>query len=172
VDERHRDDFPNNFVGVRRDVTGQREPDRASHFQSVDRGALSLLGRPDSSFPVALFSADRQSVGGGISRVVDYSRHVRVALRRLTSAKKLGGFGRCPHRRCRRAKLRAYQYIPARLQLLCCPDGHAYSDPGWSVSAVRCTCNGRHMCPIVGARHRDHEADRGLPGGDSTASPF
>ena len=121
MDERRRDDFPNNFVGVRRDVTGQREPDRASHFQSVDRGALSLLGRPDSSFPVALFSADRQSVGGGISRVVDYSRHVRVALRRLTSAKKLGGFGRCPHRRCRRAKLRAYQYIPARLQLLVLP---------------------------------------------------
>ena len=27
----------------------------------------------------------------------------------------------------------------------CCPDGHAYSDPGWSVSSVWCTCNGRHM---------------------------
>jgi hypothetical protein len=25
------------------------------------------------------------------------------------------------------------------------PDGHAYSDPGWSVSSVWCTCNGRHM---------------------------
>ncbi len=27
----------------------------------------------------------------------------------------------------------------------CCPDGHAYSDPGWSVSSVWCTCNDRHM---------------------------
>jgi hypothetical protein len=32
----------------------------------------------------------------------------------------------------------------------CCPDGHAYTDPGWSVSSVWCTCNGRQMawrCP-------------------------
>jgi hypothetical protein len=27
----------------------------------------------------------------------------------------------------------------------CCPDGHAYSDRGWSVSAVWCACNDRHM---------------------------
>jgi hypothetical protein len=27
----------------------------------------------------------------------------------------------------------------------CCPDGHEYSDGGWSVSSVWCTCNGRHM---------------------------
>ena len=27
----------------------------------------------------------------------------------------------------------------------CCPDGHDYSDGGWSVSSVWCTCNGRHM---------------------------
>ena len=27
----------------------------------------------------------------------------------------------------------------------CCPDGHEYSDDGWSVSSVWCTCNGRHM---------------------------
>jgi hypothetical protein len=27
----------------------------------------------------------------------------------------------------------------------CCPDGHNYGDDGWSVSSVRCTCNGRHM---------------------------
>jgi hypothetical protein len=27
----------------------------------------------------------------------------------------------------------------------CCPDGHDYSDGGWSVSAVRCSCNARHM---------------------------
>ena len=27
----------------------------------------------------------------------------------------------------------------------CCPDGHDYSDPGWSVSSVWCTCNDRHM---------------------------
>jgi hypothetical protein len=27
----------------------------------------------------------------------------------------------------------------------CCPDGHDYSDDGWSVSSVWCTCNGRHM---------------------------
>jgi hypothetical protein len=26
-----------------------------------------------------------------------------------------------------------------------CPDGHDYNDPGWSVSSVWCTCNGRHM---------------------------
>jgi hypothetical protein len=26
-----------------------------------------------------------------------------------------------------------------------CPDGHSYTDPGWSVSSVWCTCNGRHM---------------------------
>jgi hypothetical protein len=26
----------------------------------------------------------------------------------------------------------------------CCPDGHDYSDPGWAVSAVWCTCNSRH----------------------------
>lgn len=25
-----------------------------------------------------------------------------------------------------------------------CPDGHSYSDGGWSVSSVWCTCNGRH----------------------------
>ena len=31
------------------------------------------------------------------------------------------------------------------VQPTCCPDGHDYSDPGWSVSAVWCTCNGRHM---------------------------
>jgi hypothetical protein len=27
----------------------------------------------------------------------------------------------------------------------CCPDGHSYSEDGWSVSSVWCTCNGRHM---------------------------
>lgn len=27
----------------------------------------------------------------------------------------------------------------------CCPDGHYYTEPGWSVSSVWCTCNGRHM---------------------------
>jgi hypothetical protein len=27
----------------------------------------------------------------------------------------------------------------------CCPDGNAYTDPGWSVSAVWCSCNTRHM---------------------------
>jgi hypothetical protein len=27
----------------------------------------------------------------------------------------------------------------------CCPAGHDYGDGGWSVSAVWCTCNTRHM---------------------------
>jgi hypothetical protein len=27
----------------------------------------------------------------------------------------------------------------------CCPAGHAYSDRSWSVSAVWCACNDRHM---------------------------
>jgi hypothetical protein len=27
----------------------------------------------------------------------------------------------------------------------CCPGGHNYRDPGWSVSSVWCTCNDRHM---------------------------
>jgi hypothetical protein len=27
----------------------------------------------------------------------------------------------------------------------CCPDGHSYADPGWSVTSVWCTCNGQHM---------------------------
>jgi hypothetical protein len=27
----------------------------------------------------------------------------------------------------------------------CCPDGHRYGETGWSVSAVWCTCNDRHM---------------------------
>ena len=27
----------------------------------------------------------------------------------------------------------------------CCPDSHPTSDPGWSVSAVWCSCNGRHL---------------------------
>jgi hypothetical protein len=27
----------------------------------------------------------------------------------------------------------------------CCPDGHHYNEPGWSVSSVWCTCNDRHM---------------------------
>jgi hypothetical protein len=27
----------------------------------------------------------------------------------------------------------------------CCLAGHDYGDPGWSVSSVWCTCNGRHM---------------------------
>ena len=27
----------------------------------------------------------------------------------------------------------------------CCPGGHDYSDRGWSVSAVWCTCNGRRL---------------------------
>ena len=26
-----------------------------------------------------------------------------------------------------------------------CPAGHDYDEPGWSVSSVWCTCNGRHM---------------------------
>jgi hypothetical protein len=32
----------------------------------------------------------------------------------------------------------------------CCPDSHAYGDPGWSVSAVWCTCSGQYMaCQMV-----------------------
>ena len=27
----------------------------------------------------------------------------------------------------------------------CCPDGHRYGETGWSVSAVWCSCNDRHM---------------------------
>ena len=27
----------------------------------------------------------------------------------------------------------------------CCPDGHDYNEPGWSVSSVWCSCNDRHM---------------------------
>jgi len=27
----------------------------------------------------------------------------------------------------------------------CCPDGHAYTDPGWKVAAVWCSCGDRHM---------------------------
>jgi hypothetical protein len=27
---------------------------------------------------------------------------------------------------------------------MCCPAGHDYDEPGWSVSSVWCTCNGRH----------------------------
>jgi hypothetical protein len=26
-----------------------------------------------------------------------------------------------------------------------CPEGHAYGEPGWSVSSVWWTCNARHM---------------------------
>lgn len=27
----------------------------------------------------------------------------------------------------------------------CCPDGHAYTDPGWKVAAVWWSCGDRHM---------------------------
>jgi hypothetical protein len=27
----------------------------------------------------------------------------------------------------------------------CCPDGHSYGQPGWSVSSVWCACGDRHM---------------------------
>jgi hypothetical protein len=33
----------------------------------------------------------------------------------------------------------------------CCPDGHDYGEPGWSVSSVWCTCNDRHMAGDAGA---------------------
>jgi hypothetical protein len=40
----------------------------------------------------------------------------------------------------------------------CCPDGHDYNEPGWSVSPVWCTCNDRpgpntKVGPVQSADH-------------------
>jgi hypothetical protein len=35
-----------------------------------------------------------------------------------------------------------------------CPDGHGYTDGGWSVSSVWCTCNGLARMPTPNAKAR------------------